>query len=92
MDGFVSVDGGTLTTQPLAFSGDNLLVNGIGPIIVEVQATDGEKLGEATIAGDSLHHNVVFGGKGLRQLAPQGEARLSFNVRPGGRLYSFTVK
>jgi hypothetical protein len=92
IDGFVSVDGGTLTTKPLVFGGEDLLVNGVGPIVVEALAEDGAKLGEGQIAGDSLRHQVTFGGKGLRQVAPRGVVRLRFSVRPGGHLYSFTVR
>ncbi len=91
-DGFVSVDGGTLTTKPVAFKGEELLVNGIGPIRVEALSTDGRPLGSAVVAGDSLRHRVRFGGKPLREAAGGGEARLRFRVETGGRLYSFSAK
>jgi hypothetical protein len=90
-DGFVSVDGGSLTTKPLSFVGDQLLVNGIGPIEVEAIGTQGDVLGKATVDGDSLKHKVAFDGKSLRGVAPQGVAALRFTVPEGGRLYSFTI-
>ncbi|MBI4600677.1 MAG: hypothetical protein HY721_01830 [Planctomycetes bacterium] len=98
-DGFVSVDGGSLTTRPLVFHGDGLLINGVGPIEVEVLKATGESLGEslggaqakASVSGDSLRHRVRFGGRSLRDLAPEGIARLRFTVSPGGRLFSFTI-
>ena len=92
IDGFVSVDGGTLTTKPLSFAGQDLFVNGVGPIIVEALKADGTKLAESTIAGDSLRHRVTFDGRSLGQIAPDGTVRLGFNVRPGGQLYSFAVR
>ncbi|HSW44614.1 MAG TPA: hypothetical protein VLM89_03480, partial [Phycisphaerae bacterium] len=92
VDGFVSVDGGILTTKPISFEGDDLFVNGIGPIVVQAIGLDGTKLGENTVSGDSLRHRVTFDGKTLRQLTTEGTVRLSFNVRPGGQLYSFSVR
>jgi hypothetical protein len=91
IDGFVSVDGGTLTTHLLSFEGRDLLVNGVGPIRVEVLDSTGRVLGTAEVTGDSLRHELSFEGKSLRQLAPGGVARLRFGVRAEGRLYSFTV-
>ena len=92
IDGFVSVDGGTLTTRPLAFEGRDLFVNGIGPITVNVLDSEGRTLGTAAISGDALRHNVAFEGRSLREAAPGGIARLRFTVRPGGHLYAFLVR
>jgi hypothetical protein len=91
-DGFVSVDGGTLTTRPLAFQGDHLLINAVGPVDVDVLDEDGKFLDSATVTGDSLRHGVSFGGRSLRQLAPKGLARLRLTVRGSGQLYSFSVR
>jgi hypothetical protein len=91
-DGFVSVDGGTFLTRPLGFDGNELFVNGVGPIEVEALRVTGESLGKASISGDSLRHRVSFGGKSLRELAADGSARLRFTVSNSGRLYSFTVE
>ncbi len=92
VDGFVSVDGGTLTTRHLKFSGDDLRINGVGPVVIELLTAEGKKIGGTAIAGDSLQHRIVFEGKTLRQLAPDGHARLAFNVRPGGHLYAFSIQ
>ncbi|HEV2294766.1 MAG TPA: hypothetical protein VGR35_13005 [Tepidisphaeraceae bacterium] len=91
-DGFVSVDGGSLTTRPLKFDGAELLVNAAGPVDVAVLDPDGNLLAQSSIHGDSLRHNIRFGdGRTLRDVAPDGVARLKFDIRPGGRLYCFTI-
>lgn len=64
LDGFVSVDtpydGGTLTTPPLVFKGDRLVLNvdtGAGGILrTEIQSADGEPVEGYTLA-DSEEHN-----------------------------------
>lgn len=90
-DGFVSVDAGTLTTKPLAFDGDELFVNGVGPLRVEVIQSDGKTLADAKVQGDSLSHRVRFAGRSLRELAGEGPTRFRFVVEDGGRVYSFKV-
>ena len=94
-DGFVSVDRGSLVTRRLGFDGRELLVNGKGPITVEVVRTSDDKvtpIAEAKLSGDSLAHKVSFtGGKSLREVAPDGAAQLRFTVGEGGALYSFTI-
>ncbi len=92
IDGFVSVDWGTLTTRPLAFTGERLTVNGIGPITVRVLDRTGNARAVAKIDGDSLRHEVTFDGRSLKQVAPDGVARLQFTVASDGTLYSFTVR
>ncbi|MDM8005164.1 MAG: hypothetical protein QUV05_03300 [Phycisphaerae bacterium] len=92
VDGFVSVVGGTLTTKPLAITGRDLFVNAVGPVSVSVLAGDGKVLGETSIVGDSLRHQVRFGGRTLADLAGGRPVRLRFTVAPPGHLYSFTVR
>ncbi len=92
IDGFVSVDAGTLTTRTMAFEGRDLFVNAVGPVQVELLTPEGNPLGAARIEGDSLKHVVRFDGKTLREAAADGKVRLRFAVGGGGRLYSFTVK
>ena len=92
VDGFVSVDWGTLTTRPLAFEGTDLLVNSTGDITVELLGADGKAQGEARISGDSIRHAVRFNGKSLRDIAGTAPVRLRFNVPPESRLYSFTAR
>jgi hypothetical protein len=99
IDGFVSIDGGALTTKPLAFTGENLFVHGVGPITVEVLDANGKARASTVLRGDSLRHRVLFGGKSLRRMVPGGAhpqgqayARLRFAVQENGRLYSFAVR
>lgn len=91
VDGFVSVDWGTLTTRPLAFEGDRLGVNSTGQLSVEVLDAAGNTLGRAEVSGDSIAHPVGFAGKSLRDIAGALPVRLRFTVPPEGRLFSFTV-
>jgi hypothetical protein len=91
MDGFVSVDRGTITTPLLQFAGERLRVNGIGPIRVQVLDARGDQLAVSEITGDSLEHAVTFAGRSLDETASGRMARLRWTVEPGGRLYSFTV-
>jgi hypothetical protein len=94
-DGFVSVDRGTLVTRRMKFDGQELSINGVGPIKVEaVVPADGgfTTLAEATIDGDSLCHRVAFDGqRSLREVASDGVVQLRFTVGGGGALYSFTI-
>ena len=92
LDGFVSVDGGTLTTRPVTFQGDELEVNAAGPVTVELQNSAGKPLGNAWVTGDSVRHRVRFGGKSLAQAGGRSPVRLKFTVGEGGRLYSYTGK
>ena len=92
VDGFVSVDAGTLTTRPLVFKGEDLFINGSGPIHVAALDAEDQVLGEADILGDSTSHHVRFTDKSLRALCPSGIARLRFAVAPYGHLYSFTIR
>ncbi|MGQ9650200.1 MAG: hypothetical protein ACUVXJ_08825 [Phycisphaerae bacterium] len=92
VDGFVSVVGGMLTTTPLTITGKDLFVNGVGPVSVSVLTGDGKALSNASIAGDSLRHQLRFGGKTLADLAGGRPVRLRLTVTPPGHLYSFTVR
>ncbi|MCC2671403.1 MAG: hypothetical protein K0Q72_3874, partial [Armatimonadetes bacterium] len=90
VDGFVSVDGGTLTTRPVTFEGAELELNAVGPVSVELQDAGGKRLGSATVLGDSVRHRVSFAGRSLQEAGGRGAVRLRFTVGEGGRLYSFT--
>ncbi len=91
-DGFVSVDGGTLTTMPLRFKGHHLFVNGQGPITATLVDDRGKRMAVSEIAGDSLRHVVSFGGKTFGRVTHGRPVRIRFNVQPGGHLYSFQVQ
>lgn len=89
VDGFVSVEAGTLTTRPLAFEGQDLLVNAAGRVRVEVLSTDGKQLAAAELAGDSIEHTVRFSGRSLAEVAASRPIRLRFTILLKGRLYAF---
>lgn len=91
IDGFVSVDWGSLITHPLALEGDRLQINSTGPVTIEALDGTGKVLAKAEAAGDSIRHNVEFAQKSLRQVAGVTPVRLRFTVPPESRLYSFTV-
>ncbi len=84
-DGFVSVDAGTIATKPLALEGSKLLINGVGPITVEVLTDADHVAGKKMLSGDSLVHEVGFD-------KPAAAARLRFTIGEGGKLYSFSVR
>lgn len=94
VDGFVSVNQGTLVTRSLRFTGSELLINGKGPIQVDVVNSSeraSKPLASATLSGDSLAHRVTFDGhRALKDVAPDGQIQLRFTVPAGGALYSFT--
>ena len=91
-DGFVSVDGGVLTTPLFEFKGRELMVNAVGPVKVELLDESGQPQASTMVKGDSVRQPVRFVDKSLRQVAPGGRCRLRFEVQPPGQLYSFTVK
>ena len=91
IDGFVSVDWGSLTTHPLALEGDRLQINSSGQVTIEALDGTGKVLAKAEASGDSIRHNVAFEEKSLRQVAGTAHVRLRFTVPPESRLYSFTV-
>ena len=91
-DGFVAVDRGQLTTKPLKLEGDRLLVNSVGTINVALLDVGNRPLATTTVKGDSLEHPVRFGGKEIAGFKGAGGIRLQFEVKPGSKLYAFTVK
>ena len=90
-DGFVSIDKGVVTTPLLEFGGRELILNAVGPVEVGVLDGSGKALATTTVEADSVRQLVRFGGQTLRQVAPRGECRLRFEVRPPGELYAFTI-
>ncbi len=92
IDGFVSVDAGTLTTRPLAFEGSELLINADGPIQVAVLDANEKVLAEADVQAGSIEHQVRFDGQSLRAISPTGLRRLRFTIGPYARLYAFTIR
>ena len=105
LDGFASLDsydsaGGTLTTRPLIFEGDHLLMNARAPradsseVKVELLDADGFPLPGYTMGendpfrGDEIHHTVTWAGQSnLEALAGQ-PLRLRFHLK-NAALYAF---
>jgi hypothetical protein len=92
IDGFVSVDAGTLTTKLLSFSGNKLFLNAIGPVMVEVLDPDGKICGSQTVESDSIRHHLLFDGQEFNKIVIGSEMRLRFHIKKGGRLFSFTIR
>ena len=92
IDGFVSVEGGTLRTKQLSFEGKDLYLNAVGPVTVQVLDKEGQAVGLERIQGDSIRHKVLFDGKSLRDVVQGQIASLRFSISDGGKLYSFTIR
>jgi len=92
LDGFVSVDAGTLTTRPLRFGGSELYLNSRGPVRVEALDSGGEVLGRSEVDRDALRGRVTFDGRSLRETAPERTVRLRFSVGPDAELYAFRIE
>lgn len=100
LDGFVSVETegeGTLTTKPLVFLGDTLLVNADaegGSLTVEALDAEGQPIEGFTAAdcspltSDDLHHAVAWKGDADCHLLQGRPLKLRFHLKHA-RLYSF---
>ncbi|RMI14686.1 MAG: hypothetical protein D6681_04750 [Calditrichaeota bacterium] len=92
LDGFVSVDTGTLTTRLLRTKeNQKLTLNGVGPINVTLLDPNGRPIGQQSIRGDSLRHRLFRNVPDLDKVLQHG-FRLRFQVMPGGYLYAFRVE
>jgi hypothetical protein len=91
VDGFVSVDSGTLVTVPLTTPGRDLFLNHVGDVSVELLDTDDIVLARAKVQGDGILHRVEFAGN-LGDLAKGGAFKLKFTVLQGSELYSFQFR
>jgi len=100
LDGFVSVDGGCLTTRQLLIPGRDLFVNHSGPLGVELLDGAGECLAATRIDGDDLGltNPVNFDGPSVAELladrtgAGRMVGRIRFSVDEGGSLYAFRFR
>jgi len=100
IDGFVAVeapDAGTLTTKPLVFFGDTLVVNADadeGSVVVEALRADGNPLPGFTAADctplttDNVRHVVEWGSRADCALLQGSPIRLRFHLQRA-KLYSF---
>lgn len=85
VDGFMSAMGSGLTTKPLAYEGDELLVNFEGEIKVTVRDTLGNTVTSEWISGNEIDKLIAFNGN----LAESGTAVITFEMKEGTKLYSF---
>jgi hypothetical protein len=100
LDGFVSVEAdgeATLTTRPLVFIGDTLVVNAnaaSGSLLVEALDADGEPIAGFTskdcvaISTDSVQHIVSWNGSRDCHLLQARPIKLRFHINKA-KLYSF---
>ena len=104
LDGFVSIDAGaeegTLTTRPLVFLGDTLVVNAnakSGSLVVEALDPKGNIIegfagGDCTpITTDSVRHVVTWRGNPDCHLLQAQPIRLRFHFK-SAKLYAFEPK
>ncbi|HWA27482.1 MAG TPA: hypothetical protein VG734_17640 [Lacunisphaera sp.] len=92
VDGFVSVDAGTLVTVPLTTSGQDLFLNHVGDVSVVLLDKDNTELSQATVTGDSLLGRVAFRAGRLGDLTRKEAFKLKISVPPGSRLYAFQFR
>ena len=102
LDGFVSVHGkwkgGTMTTKPIRFQGDQLRLNfatsAAGSLRVAIQTADGQRIDGfglddcSEVFGDSVERTVVWGGNTDVSALAGKPVRLIFEVTDGD-LYSY---
>ncbi len=103
LDGWVSVDAdkkeGTLTTKPLVFEGDQLIINAQAPQgVVAVEILDqsgrpwsGFSRSECDVfSDDAIRHTVTWNGRAGLPLRGDVPIRFRFYLRDA-KLFSFTV-
>ena len=101
LDGFVSLDaeapGGTLTTKPMVFSGNQLEINADasgGAVSVEIQDNNGRPVDGYSLADcdpvsrNAVHHIVSWKGRADVTLLSGHDLRLLFKLR-NAKLYAF---
>lgn len=91
-DGFVSVEGGKLTTKLLMFKGNNLYLNSVGPVRIDILDDQGNLLAQGFANADSLEQCITLGSRSLGDVIHHHPARLRFTVGAGGHLYSFSCR
>lgn len=92
VDGFVSVDSGTLVTVPLTTAGRDLFLNHVGEVSVLLRDKNDRVLATARVTGDSLRGRVAFGAGQLGDMVKQDAFKLEFSVPRGSELYSFQFR
>ncbi|MBR4881625.1 MAG: S-layer homology domain-containing protein [Clostridia bacterium] len=84
VDGFMSAMGTALTTKPMSYEGNELLVNFEGEIKVTVRDILGNSFTSEWISGDEIDKVIA-----LDSIPENGTAVLSFEMKEGTKLYSF---
>jgi hypothetical protein len=92
VDGFVSVDAGTLITVPLATAGQDLFVNHAGQIIVALLSENETVLATATLEGDLILDRMKFPAGRFGDLTMRRPFKLKFFVPRGSELFSFQFR
>lgn len=92
VDGFVSVDSGTLVTVPLTTAGKDLFVNHAGEVSIVLLDKKENVLASAKAKGDSILTRVEFSTGNLGDLAKKEAFKLQFSVPRGSKLYSFQFR
>jgi hypothetical protein len=92
VDGFVSVDSGTLVTVPLTTLGQDLFLNHVGEVSIVLLDEKEAVLSIAKVKGEGILHQVEFSAGHLGNLVKKKAFKLKFSVSPGSELYSFQFR
>lgn len=92
VDGFVSVNSGTLVTVPLTTWGTDLFLNHVGEVSIVLLDKNESVLSSANVKGDSILDHVEFSTGHLSDLAKRKAFKLKFSVPQGSKLYSFQFR
>lgn len=100
LDGFVSIDRGSLTTRPFYLPGENLYINHSGNLTVEVINETGKSIASENLEEDNfgVDDPVQFQGQSIADTilkssqSEQFPVRLRFHIDKGNQLYSFSIK
>ncbi len=92
IDGFVSIDAGTLTTPSLKIEGENLYVNSVGNIEVSIINEKGQRIVKTKLKDDNIRNHVLFKGHKLTHYWTNGKSKLQFKITKNAQLYAFRVE
>ncbi len=81
VDGFVSVDNGTLTTKLLQANGKNLYLNSKGNVLVELLDQNNDVINKQIVVNDSIKQVVLFNGKSFGDLIDENFFKLRFTIK-----------
>ena len=92
VDGFVSVDSGTLVTVPLTTLGKDMFLNHVGEVFIVLLDKNESVLSSAKVKGDGILTRVEFIAGPLNDLVKKEAFKLKFSVPQGSELYSFQFR